>query len=116
MHLSREAAAEQIGCGLTHFKKLCRANNIRRWPSRQVQAILSAQAELSALESPVIVSTSGKEEHLPEILSELEKMLRKIQLDPNCELGEGWGKLQERCLRVVIAAKKKLYTQMDNFT
>jgi hypothetical protein len=39
LHKSRAQAARDIGCGVTHFKKLCRNANILKWPNRQVQSL-----------------------------------------------------------------------------
>jgi hypothetical protein len=39
LHKPRAQAARDVGCGVTHFKKLCRNANILRWPNRQVQSL-----------------------------------------------------------------------------
>ena len=45
-HLSREEAAARLGCGITHFKQQCRAFGVKKWPRRQVRALMQAQARL----------------------------------------------------------------------
>ena len=45
-HLSREEAAARLGCGITHFKQQCRAFGVKKWPRRQVIALMQAQARL----------------------------------------------------------------------
>eukprot|EP01050_Picozoa_sp_SAG11_P009651 SAG11_NODE_922_length_6540_cov_45.267816_5_plen_381_part_00 len=48
-HLSRKQAAKEFGIGLTYLKRLCRNHNIKRWPSRKIQAILNVTEQLNMM-------------------------------------------------------------------
>lgn len=45
-HLPLEAAAEELGLGLTAMKTLCRQHSLSRWPYRKMQSLKRYQALL----------------------------------------------------------------------
>lgn len=57
-HMPLEAAAEELGLGLTAMKTLCRQHNLSRWPYRKVQSLKRYQAMLLVRWTMAAVHTS----------------------------------------------------------
>lgn len=53
-HLNRGDAAKILGCGVTHLKKQCRQLGIKKWPQRQIGAIVQARTRLVHVKSTLL--------------------------------------------------------------
>jgi len=81
-HLPLNEAAKTLGICTTLLKKVCRKHNIRRWPYRQIQSIISSIQSAEAASRREDLDEATKEKYM-EHISTLQNNLNLVINDPN---------------------------------